>query len=105
MSENFGEGQIYVDYNGLEQVKEDLLAHTRAIQTLLNNLDQELAPLKASWSGDDQYTYQMKQQQWNQALENMATGLTAHSNLLGDIRDSYAHHERNLAQLWSEVRV
>ncbi|WP_320774401.1 WXG100 family type VII secretion target [Streptomyces sp. CRN 30] len=102
---DFTDGQIYVDYRHMTNAADDMIQQTRAIASILTNLDAELQALKQSWEGDDREVYSEKQAAWNNAVEAMKNLLENHSRLLTDVSDNYQYSEKSLTQLWSEVRV
>ncbi|MFB8775234.1 WXG100 family type VII secretion target [Streptomyces broussonetiae] len=102
---DFTDGQIYVDYRHMSNAADDMVQQTRAIASILVNLDAELQELKATWEGEDRDVYNTKQAAWNNAVEAMKTLLENHSRLLTDVSGNYQYSERSLTQLWSEVRV
>ncbi|MFJ8613715.1 WXG100 family type VII secretion target [Streptomyces sp. NPDC093675] len=99
------DGNIYVDYNHVNNAADDMVAQTRAIATTLSSLEQELAALKQSWYGGDADVYRSKQLAWDTAVTNMESLLTSHASLLNEISDGYKYHENSLSQMWSEVRI
>ncbi|MFE6281205.1 WXG100 family type VII secretion target [Streptomyces sp. NPDC057877] len=102
---DFTDGQIYVDYRHASNAADDMVQQTRAIASILVNLDAELQELKATWEGEDRDVYNTKQAAWNNAVEAMKTLLENHSRLLTDVSGNYQYSEKSLTQLWSEVRV
>jgi WXG100 family type VII secretion target len=105
MSEDFTDGNIYVDYSHMSNAADDLVSQTKAIAQTISNMEMELAELKKSWVGDDADTYNKKQQTWDNAIKAMENMLTSHSQLLDEISGSYKYNENNLSQMWSEVRI
>ncbi|MET9442312.1 WXG100 family type VII secretion target [Streptomyces sp. NPDC006610] len=102
---DFTDGQIYVDYRHMSNAADDMVQQTRAIASILVNLDAELQALKQTWEGEDRAVYDKKQAAWNQAVEAMQNLLENHSRLLTDVSGNYQYSEKSLTQLWSEVRV
>ncbi|MDH2393677.1 MULTISPECIES: WXG100 family type VII secretion target [Streptomyces] len=102
---DFTDGQIYVDYRHMSNAADDMVQQTRAIASILVNLDAELQALKQTWEGEDRQVYNDKQAAWNKAVEAMQNLLENHSRLLTDVSGNYQYSERSLTQLWSEVRV
>jgi WXG100 family type VII secretion target len=105
MSEDFTDGNIYVDYSHMSNAADDLVSQTKAIAQTISNMEMELGELKKSWVGDDADTYNKKQQAWDNAVKAMENMLTQHSQLLDEISGSYKYNENNLSQMWSEVRI
>ncbi|MDX3850298.1 WXG100 family type VII secretion target [Streptomyces sp. AK02-01A] len=102
---DFTDGQIYVDYSHMQNAADDMVQQTKAIASIIVNLDAELQELKNTWEGDDRAVYSEKQAAWNQAVDAMKALLASHSALLTEVSDVYQHSEKSLTQLWEGVRV
>ncbi|MFI1727861.1 WXG100 family type VII secretion target [Streptomyces acidicola] len=102
---NFSDGFIYVDYGQMSNAADDMVQQTKAISSILTNLDAELTELKNSWVGDDRSVYDQKQASWNAAVDKMQQLLQSHSRLLTDVSENYQYSERSLTQLWDGVRI
>ncbi|MDH6624498.1 WXG100 family type VII secretion target [Streptomyces sp. LBL] len=102
---DFTDGKIYVDYSHMNNAADDMVQQTKAIDSILANLDKELQALKESWEGEDKDIYGDKQTAWNNAVEEMKRILAENSALLTDVSDSYQYSEKSLTQLWETVRI
>ncbi|MCX2923773.1 WXG100 family type VII secretion target [Streptomyces sp. NEAU-W12] len=102
---DFSDGYIYVDYNHAEGAADDMVSQSKAIMSILANLEMELAELRNSWIGDDREVYSEVQAKWDNAVENIKNLLANHSHLLTDISSNYRYTEQNLSQRWSEIRI
>ncbi|MFJ5225927.1 WXG100 family type VII secretion target [Streptomyces sp. NPDC088400] len=102
---DFNDGQIYVDYSHMNNAADDMVQQTKAIDSILTNLDAELQSLKESWEGEDRGVYTDKQTAWNNAVSEMKRILAENSALLTDVSDSYSYSEKSLTQLWETVRI
>ncbi|MFD4022110.1 WXG100 family type VII secretion target [Streptomyces sp. NPDC058576] len=102
---DFTDGQIYVDYSHMENAADDMVQQTKAIDSILTNLEAELQELQRSWEGEDKAVYAEKQASWNNAVEEMKRILTEHSALLTDVSGSYKYSENSLKSLWESVRI
>ncbi|GFH38062.1 WXG100 family type VII secretion target [Streptomyces pacificus] len=98
------DGIIDVQYSKVRYAIEELQDQTQAITVTLNNLEDELRPLIASWEGADQEMYRQVQAEWNQATRNMAALLGDNSLLIQGIHDSHARDEQRSADSWGSVR-
>ena len=99
------DGIIDVQYSVVRKVVEELTDQTQQIITTLNNLEDELKPLVASWEGADQEMYRQVQMQWDQATKNMATLLNDNGTLIQSIHDNHSRDERRSADNWGNVRA
>ncbi|MDX2920052.1 MULTISPECIES: WXG100 family type VII secretion target [Streptomyces] len=102
---DFTDGQIYVDYSHMENAADDMVQQTKAIDSILTNLEAELQELQRSWEGEDKAVYAEKQASWNNAVEEMKRILAEHSALLNDVSGSYKYSENSLKSLWEGVRI
>lgn len=102
---DFSDGYIYVDYSHMQNAADDMVQQTKAIASILVNLDAELQELKNTWEGEDRQVYSQKQAAWNQAVDAMKSLLASHSALLTDVSGSYQYSEKSLTHLWEGVRV
>ncbi|GGZ00857.1 WXG100 family type VII secretion target [Streptomyces poonensis] len=102
---DFTDGYIYVDYSHMSNAADDMVQQTKAIASILTNLEAELQELKNTWIGDDKEVYEQKQAAWNGAVEAMKDLLTSHSRLLTDVSENYQYSEKSLTSLWESVRV
>ncbi|MEV1048905.1 WXG100 family type VII secretion target [Streptomyces sp. NPDC049916] len=98
------DGIIDVQYSTVRNAIEELTQQTKQIITTLNNLEDELKPLIASWEGDDQAMYRGVQAEWDQATKNMALLLGDSGELVQSIHDNHSRDERRSADNWGSVR-
>ncbi|ALV48251.1 WXG100 family type VII secretion target [Streptomyces cellulosae] len=99
------DGIIDVQYSVVRKAVEELTDQTQQIITTLNNLEDELKPLVASWEGADQEMYRQVQMQWDQATKNMAVLLNDNGTLIQSIHDNHSRDERRSADNWGNVRA
>lgn len=105
MSTPFEDGVIHVDYHHMQNTADDLVQQTKAIDQTLTNLDAELRVLKDKWQGDDRDAYSVCQGEWNDAVADMERDLNSHAALLTDVSDNYKYTEKQLSQMWSDIKV
>ncbi|MEU3440704.1 WXG100 family type VII secretion target [Streptomyces griseoincarnatus] len=99
------DGIIDVQYSVVRKAVEELTDQTQQIITTLNNLEDELKPLVASWEGADQEMYRQVQMQWDQATKNMAVLLNDNGTLIQSIHDNHSRDERRSADNWGNIRA
>ncbi|MQL62661.1 WXG100 family type VII secretion target [Streptomyces vinaceus] len=99
------DGIIDVQYSVVRKAVEELTDQTQQIITTLNNLEDELKPLVASWEGADQEMYRQVQMEWDQATKNMAVLLNDNGTLIQSIHDNHSRDERRSADNWGNVRA
>ncbi|MYR60460.1 WXG100 family type VII secretion target, partial [Streptomyces sp. SID625] len=102
---DYTDGVIDVHYSTVANAIEEMQQQTQAISQTLATLDEELAPLKGGWSGDDKTEYVSVQQQWNAAVEQMRLLLSQNRDLVHDVADGHRRDEHSSAEMWSGVRA
>ncbi|MFF3249231.1 WXG100 family type VII secretion target [Streptomyces sp. NPDC002870] len=94
---DFTDGIIHVEYSHTENAAENLMSQTVAIETTLDNLEQELVAL-ITWEGEDKTAYVTIQSEWNNAVVKMKDDLLGNKVLLEDITDNYRRSEQRLVE-------
>jgi 6 kDa early secretory antigenic target len=74
---------LKVNHAGLDQAAEDLRGMVDKIAARMNELEQELAPLQASWVGEAQQAYTVAKARWDGAIHEMSDLLKATSRQVG----------------------
>jgi len=62
---------IRVDHGALDQASTDLRAAATKIDSRLNQLEDELKPLRSDWTGHAQQAYHAAKATWDQAIQEM----------------------------------
>lgn len=101
----FDDGNIYMDYRGVDHVVDELRAQTRAIRQMMASMEEGLGRLRGSWMGDASAMYNEKQAAWNRAMEAMDNLLEKDAQVLEGVRSGYRRRETSLAQTWGEVKI
>ena len=66
-----GDGVLLVNFGALQQASADISKGISTLQTQLDQLERDAAPLVASWDGEAQQAYQARQQTWRQASQEL----------------------------------
>lgn len=82
-------GSMKVDYQTIHQAADDCNSTGSELEARFEQLKSDLAPLTESWSGNAMDAWHAKQQQWNQALEEMKQLLAQIATALPQIADGY----------------
>ena len=90
---------IKVDYAVLES------SHTQ-MQTIAKNIDEKLDTLRQGlqrmvWDGNDQQSYQLHQQQWDNAIRDINQILNDIGIAVGMAKENYLTTEMSNSKLWS----
>jgi early secretory antigenic target protein ESAT-6 len=94
---------IFVSYGKTEDISTQLVAADHSIQSLLDELNRTIVPLRATWSGasDEEYTH--VQARWNQDMTEMQNMLPVYSNTLNDMSGNYANTDNRVASQWAGI--
>jgi 6 kDa early secretory antigenic target len=92
---------IYVNYNSVGAVVDALVQADKSIQGVLNDLQNTIRPLQATWSGasDDEYT--SVQNRWNNDMAQMQSMLNQYSQSVNDASDTYNNTDNRIAGNWA----
>ena len=92
---------IYVNYNSVGAVVDALVQADKSIQGVLNDLQNTIRPLQATWSGasDDEYT--TVQNRWNNDMAQMQSMLTQYGQSVNDASDTYNNTDNRIASNWA----
>lgn len=92
------DNEIQVDFGSLSQAHSDMMLATQKLQQRLDQLEKDLKPLVATWTGQAAQLYQSVQRQWHGSASDMQLTL---GHLGGAVRDShdtfYQTEQRNAA--------
>ncbi len=84
---------IQVNFSHLSEVQSSLTAGFNNICTQMDDLRKYVDQLAQSWSGAAQETYNSKQQQWGNALNDLNNILNAVGQSVGFSNDEYQQRE------------
>jgi 6 kDa early secretory antigenic target len=97
------DGQIYVDYGHVGNVDQALTDADNAIRRVLDELQDVINPLRASWSGASEAEYLKVQARWNSDLGQMNALLTHYASTLSEMTINYNSTDNDLALQWSAI--
>jgi 6 kDa early secretory antigenic target len=97
------DSQIYVDYSNVSNVYQALEEADAQIQGVLNQLEDTINPLRASWSGASESEYTVVQARWNSDMSQMNSLLGNYRNTLDEMTMNYGNTDNNLANQWSSI--
>ncbi|GAB2650352.1 WXG100 family type VII secretion target [Saccharopolyspora gloriosae] len=81
--------EIRVDFGQLSQAADDLGGAATKIQAELDELENMLKPLVASWEGQAQEAYRAAQDEWDKAAQNMIEIAAKMGMAVNAANDSY----------------
>ncbi len=94
-------GQLSVDPKRLLETSDLIARSIASIQSQLDTLEQDAAPLVQTWAGDAQAAYLQRQQTWRQASTELATMLQAIKRGLDDSVTEYQTTEKRNVNLFA----
>lgn len=84
---------IKVDYAALQTAAADIKGTHDQMNNLLDQLKSDLAPLVNTWEGNAQTAYRAKQQQWDQAVDDLNKVLASVGTAVNDALQNYQSGE------------
>jgi 6 kDa early secretory antigenic target len=93
--------EVKVDFNSLSQGSEQIMATYRQLQSTLETLESELAPMVASWDGEAREAYFAQKTKWEQASAAMAQILMQMGSAVSDAHSNYAAAEKSNTSMWA----
>ena len=63
--------EIRINHASLQQAAADIRATMNQIETRLENLEKELAPLRSDWNGGQKDAYHQSKAKWDNAINEM----------------------------------
>lgn len=94
---------IHVHYEGIDNAGEALGAATKAIESVLEELNTTLNQVRNQWYGNSSDQYTVQQTNWNTAAQDMGTQLAKNTVNLAAIRENYSNTDNGLALTWQEI--
>jgi WXG100 family type VII secretion target len=80
---------IYVDHEALGAAAQDFARRHEALQEVLTNLENGLAPMIASWEGSAQSMYVEKKAAWDAAAADLTALLAGITRLTSEAHEGY----------------
>jgi early secretory antigenic target protein ESAT-6 len=97
------DGNIYVNYGNVGDIHDALVGADQAIQGVLQNLEEAIAPLRASWSGASEQEYIHVQARWNDDIGQMNALLGHFGNTLDEMSTNYGTTDNHIAGQWQSI--
>ncbi|MEE6261247.1 WXG100 family type VII secretion target [Plantactinospora sonchi] len=74
-----GDGLLVVNFAAMQQASADIQKAMNTLDSQLDQLESDAAPLVSTWEGEAQQAYQVRQAKWRQSQQEL-------SNMLRDIK-------------------
>ncbi|MCW2779181.1 MAG: hypothetical protein JWN17_2906 [Frankiales bacterium] len=94
-------GELKVNFGALGTAAADIRSRANALQSRLDRLDQDLAPLRADWTGDASASYQTAKAQWTAAITDMQQLLSDVGHAVETSNSEYQGADKANANRWS----
>jgi WXG100 family type VII secretion target len=98
-----GDGDIFVNYGGVQDVEDALQDCDKAVGQILDQVNTAIQPMMSSWQGSSQEAYGQVQTKWNSDLSDMQNVLAQYAPTLDEMKINYGTTDNNLALQWSQI--
>ncbi len=92
---------IYVDHEQLDAAVQNYGNRHEKLETILDTLESDLAPMVAGWEGNAQLLYVEKKAAWEKASRELADLLKTIKKLTADAHEGYTKTVAANVELWS----
>ena len=93
--------EIRVSYSTLSTAEVDIKASVARLRNSLLQLETDLGPMAASWTGEASEFYKEKQRQWNKAADELSVLLETIGVGVGEALVNYVNNDNRVKQIWS----
>ena len=93
-------GELKVNFGALGTVAADIRTRANNIESRLGQLDGDLAPLRADWTGDASEQYQRAKAEWTAAINDMQALLADVGRSVDESNTAYQNADRTNASRW-----
>jgi WXG100 family type VII secretion target len=94
------DGQLLVDFARLQETSLHIQSAIRALESELERLESDAAPLVQTWDGEAKHAYAERQATWRQASAHLSTMLREIRRGLDESIVDYQNTERRNANLF-----
>jgi WXG100 family type VII secretion target len=91
---------LVVDFAAMERASADIAVAVGVLETQLDELEREAAPLVSTWDGPAREAYQRRQVTWRRAAGELAATLRAIRASVDRSAADYLHTERRNTALF-----
>lgn len=92
---------IRVEFGALQHAGDSINNALRALENQLAELERDAAPLVATWQGDAQQAYHVRQTRWREAAQGLSVMLRDIKRALDESAAEYASTENRNTSLFS----
>jgi len=92
---------IQYNFAHIAQASTDIQNTSRTINSMLDQLKSDIAPMTAEWEGSSSSAYQDAQRRWDAAAAELNTVLGSISRAVGEANDRMSQINTSAAHSWS----
>ncbi|WP_370288589.1 WXG100 family type VII secretion target [Nocardioides sp.] len=92
---------LRVNHAELDAAAQNMYATVQKLDETLNNLESDIAPKVATWSGSQQESYRSAKAAWDRAMQEMRDLLAQSKQSVDDSNADYAAADRRGADRFS----
>jgi early secretory antigenic target protein ESAT-6 len=93
--------EISVNFGSIDSGASGIAATYQALQSTLDGLESQLAPMVSTWNGEAREAYFAQKTKWEQASAAMATILQQMGSAVGQAGTDYQAAETSNRNLWA----
>jgi WXG100 family type VII secretion target len=93
-------GEFQVNFGGLETAAADISAAGKQMESRLNELDRQLAPLRSDWTGAASEAYQRSKAEWTRAVQDLNGLLNEIGRAVSNSHSNYQDYEGAQTNRW-----
>lgn len=93
--------EFKVNFGALDTAAADIAGAGKALQSRLDELDNQLAPLRSDWTGAASESYAQSKAQWTKAIVEMNELLQQIGQAVRASGGSYQDTEKSNSTMWS----
>ncbi|HEY8534117.1 MAG TPA: WXG100 family type VII secretion target [Micromonospora sp.] len=91
---------LVVNFGALQQASADIQRALNTLDSSLSQLERDAAPLVATWSGEAKEAYEVRQNRWRQASQDLQAMLRDIKVALDESAAEYLNTEKSNASLF-----
>lgn len=89
-----------VEFGALDAAAQNIKGRVKALETRLNELDRQLAPLRSDWTGSASEAYEQTRANWSREIGRMNDLLTRIGQAVELSRAGFAQAEQDNLAHW-----
>jgi early secretory antigenic target protein ESAT-6 len=93
-------GELKVNFGGLDNAAADIMGSANQIEGRIDQLESELAPLRADWTGSASESYQAAKTKWDAGMADMKALLAEIGQAVTSSNGDYQSTESANASRW-----